>query len=194
MLLSATLGFLACFLGHRILRALIALAGFLLAGIAGAAAADVAAPGNGLVVVASAGAAGLVGALSLLFAYRMGVFVLGALGAGLVAWGALLGEPGGWPLLVVLGAGLAGGALALVLEKPLMIGATAVLGAWVVVVASLVLLARFDYLPSTDALVANPDARVAVLVVWGVLAAAGVVAQAGGARKRQRRVFATRTS
>jgi hypothetical protein len=194
LVLSVGVGFLACFLGHRILRVLIALTGFLLAGAAGAAMAGVVMPENGAAVLGAGTLAGLAGALALLFAYRAGVFVLGALGGGLVAYGALLGAAEPWVLAAVAGAGLAGGLFALVLERPLMIGATAVLGAWVVLTGSLMLLIGQDYLPPADALLEQPYARWTLLAIWGLFSLAGMVTQAGPARKRERRVFAPRPS
>lgn len=194
LILGVGIGFLACFLGHRVLRVLISLTGFLLAGGAGAALADVAAPGNGAVVLGVAALAGLAGALALVFAYKAGVFVLGALAGGLVAYGALLGAAEWWVLAAVAGAGLGGGLLALVLERPLMIGATAVLGAWLVVAGSLLLLIEQDYLPPAGTLFEQPYARWTLLAIWGLFSLAGIVTQAGPARKRDRRVFAPRPS
>jgi hypothetical protein len=129
-------GLLACFLGYRLLRVLLALYGF----IGGVMIATLFLDGfetwvSVLVTVGS----GLLGSLVAIAAYLAGVALAGAGLAAFVVntvWERLEGEPILW---VVLGACLVGALLALSLRRYVIIVGTSFGGAWTAIVGGLAL-------------------------------------------------------
>ena len=129
-------GLLACFLGYRLLRTLLALYGFI--GGVVIATMFVGQLETWLAIVATI-AGGLAGSVLAVMAYLAGVAVLGAgMGAVLLnlGWSYRGGEPNVW---VVLIASLGGALLALAVRRYVLIIATSFGGAWTAIVGGLAL-------------------------------------------------------
>jgi len=125
-------GALACLAGYRLFRLVLAIYGFLF-GAAFASSMMGATNTTGLIVAALVG--GLVGALALVFAYFVGIALVGAgLGATVahVTWGVFRGNDPPLVLLAVLA--VLGAIGAMILQRYVIIVATAFGGAWTVIV------------------------------------------------------------
>lgn len=123
-LVAILYGLVACFFGWRVFRLTLTVAGVLIGGALGYSA------GEGNLVLALLGA--LIGGVLLYVLFRIGIFIAGALlGAVLgIALGMLFGlEQGGLMLLAVIIGVVAGGLIALVLQKLVIIASTAFGGA-----------------------------------------------------------------
>ena len=128
-------GFLACFLGYRMFKVVLAVFGFIIGALAASSVfgATDAAP---MVIAALVG--GIAGAALLLAAYFVGVALIGAgLGALLVnlIWTQVEGDP--HPFVVILFS-VAGALLATWLQRYVIILGTAFGGAWTLIVGALV--------------------------------------------------------
>jgi hypothetical protein len=128
-------GALACFAGHRLFKVVLAVYGFILGAML---ASSVMGSSNttGMIVAAIVG--GLAGSLLLVFAYFIGIALVGAGLGALVAhlgWGYVgSGEP---PPALVIVLSLVGSLGAMVLQRYVIIAATAFGGAWTVIVGAL---------------------------------------------------------
>jgi hypothetical protein len=133
-------GLLACFAGYRLLRAVLTIYGFLLGALF---ASTLVAPSDTVAMLIAVGVGGLVGALALFFGYYAGVALVGGgLGATVShsVWMQWRGtDPG---TLVVLFFAAVGAALAVTLQRVIVIVATSFLGAQTVVAGVLALLSR----------------------------------------------------
>lgn len=192
---TAGVGFLYCFLGYRLIKLILGLTGFLLAGISAAVIVGFLSFGSLIGMGVALCIGGLCGAMALFFLYRTGIFCLGMLGASVVAYSLLQGRQEPWILWAVAGIGLAGGLLALLVERPVMKLATAAIGAMLMTQAGLAL-ARAKGLLDVSAGVATESTPPAgpvngylgwgVLAVWVLLALIGAAAQFGtGGQKRR---------
>ncbi len=178
------LGTLYCFLGYRTLRFVIALTGFLVAGAVAGVLVLWIARGNELAALVGLAVGGICGAFALWFLYKAGIFLLGMLGAGLIGNYAMEPADAAWVPLAVLAIALVGGLVALVLEKPVMLTATSVLGAWMLVAAgAYFILGGGELQVIADALEAE-DSRQIILALWALLAGAGILSQFATTRGR----------
>lgn len=127
------LGTVYCVLGYRLFKLILGLTGFALAG--GTAALLVAWLTDGhLAGMAIAGCiGGVCGAMALYFLYHVGVFCIGALGGIAAAYSLLGGSAEPWAPAVMLALALLAGLVALLIERPVMMLATAAIGAMLVV-------------------------------------------------------------
>lgn len=125
-------GLIQCFFGYRIFKLILGVLGFFLGlAIGGSAGMALAQDQSGLIIGALLG--GIIGAGLLVALYFLGIFVLGAL-LGALLCGAVMAGSGTQPEgLVVIGAAIAGGIVALVLQRFIIIFSTAFAGAWSVV-------------------------------------------------------------
>ena len=128
-------GALACFAGYRLFRIVLGIYGFIGGAMLASSTMGVSNT-TGMIVAALIG--GLAGALILMFAYFVGIALVGAgLGALIahVGWGYVgTGDP---PLAVVIVFSLLGAIAAMVLQRYVIIVATAFGGAWTVIVGGL---------------------------------------------------------
>lgn len=173
----AGLGLLYCYLGYPLFRVILGLSGFLIAGAVAAVAVGWLSRGNLLAMGIALGIGGLCGAMALFWLYRLGVFCLGVVGA-LAAAQAILGDrPEEWAPYAVIGAGIAGGLLALLIERPVMTLATAALGATLAVYMTAFLLLGMGFQQWLE----NPDWRDGMpwilLGCWAFLACTGALTQ-----------------
>lgn len=173
-------GIVSCFAGYRFFRIVLGILGFYL----GAAMASGAVGSEHTAwMIAAAIGGGVIGALVLLLAYFVGVALLGAgLGAGIAAvvWAQFGSEPG--PVVMIVFA-IAGALAALVLQRLVIIGATAAIGSWIITIAgaSLVLQGSASRAATSGVWIPYPmnpaPGNYWIYVVWLALAVAGVVVQ-----------------
>src|SRR5256885_10392104 len=127
-LLLVLSGAIACFAGYRLFRLVLAIFGFLFGAWLASSMMGVT---NTMGMLAAAIVGGLAGALILVFAYFVGIALVGAgLGALVahVSWSALrAGDP---PALLVIGLAVVGAIGAMVLQRYVIILSTAFGGAW----------------------------------------------------------------
>ncbi len=188
-------GLLSCFLGYRIFRIVLAIYGFILGALV--ATSVLGAVETSTTILVGLGG-GLAGALLLVFAYFVGVALVGAaLAAVLVhfVWSYAGGDP--HPLVVIV-ACVVGALASLSLQRYVIVLGTAFGGAWTLLVGVLTLAGHEAAAAATRGdgwltypLYPAPGQRW-VQLVWIVLGVAGAVVQlgvtgrAGGARKRRR--------
>lgn len=174
-------GLLACFAGYRLFKVVLGIYGFILGALIASSAMG-ADQGGWMVVAAVIG--GALGALALILAYFIGVALVGA-GAGALLLHFLFAAFGREPhVLLVIVAAIAGAAAAMALQKYVIIFTTALGGAWTVIVGGLTIAG--DRIATRAAEKGNvwiaypfnpaPGQRW-VIVVWIVLAIAGIVTQ-----------------
>ena len=190
----AGVGFLYCFLGYRLIKIILGLTGFLLAGSAAAVLVGFLSYGNLIGMGAALCIGGLCGAMALFFLYRTGIFCLGMLGAAVAAYSVLQGREEPWILWAVAGIGLVGGLLAILVERPVMKLATAAIGAMLMIQAGLALARAQGFLdvaagaptePVVGATTTSPYLGWVVLAAWAFLTLVGAAAQFGtGGRKK----------
>ena len=129
-------GALSCFAGYRLFRLVLGIYGFILGAMLASSVMGVSNT-TGMIVAATLG--GIAGALVLVFAYFIGIALVGA------ALGALVVAPVGWgyvgagdpPPLVVIALSVMGAIGAMLLRRYVSIVATAFFGAWMVIVGGL---------------------------------------------------------
>jgi hypothetical protein len=128
-------GALSCFAGYRLFKIVLGIYGFIFGALLASSAMGVSNT-TGMILAALAG--GIVGALLLMFAYFIGIALVGAGLGALVAhvgWGYVgAGDP---PALVVILLSILGSIGAMLLQRYVIIVATAFGGAWTVIVGAL---------------------------------------------------------
>jgi len=128
-------GALSCFAGYRLFKIVLGIYGFILGAMLGSSVMGVSNT-TGMVVASLIG--GIAGAAILMFAYFVGIALVGAgLGALVahVAWDYVRsGDP---PAIVVILLAIAGSVAAMLLQRYVIIVATAFGGAWTVIVGGL---------------------------------------------------------
>jgi len=138
--LLVAVGLLACFAGYRLFRAILTIYGFLLGAFF---ASTLVSPGDTVAMLVALGVGGLLGALALYAGYFVGVGLMGAgLGATLAysVWQQWRGtDPG---IFVVLFFTAVGAALAVTMQRVIVIVATSFLGSQTAVAGALALLAQ----------------------------------------------------
>jgi hypothetical protein len=186
-------GVVTCFAGYRLFRFVLGANGFILGALVGSSMAGAAA--DTWVVVASALAGGVVGALILVVGYFVGVALIGAGTAALllnVIWTPLRGEPH-WALVVVTAA--IGAFLAIRFQRYVIVAATSFGGAWTALVGVSALMAGKSAKAASaasDIWVMYPSAAASstawVYVAWIVIGLIGMYVQfhTGGRKKKQK--------
>ncbi len=130
--------------------------------------------------------------MALFFLYKFGVFLVGLLGAALVAYAVLADSTNPYALWIVLGCGLCGGLIAVALERGIMVLATAALGAWMVVCGIGFFLIGPSFLDILQEPIELGKDRQVLITCWAILAVSGAVAQFATTRARPREVVVTR--
>ena len=127
-------GAIACFAGYRMFRIVLALYGFILGAMIGSSMMGVS---NTVGMIVAAVVGGLAGSIVLVFAYFIGIALIGAgLGALLanVLWGFF--RAGEVPWQVAVGAAVVGAITAMVLQRYVIIVSTAFSGGWTLLVGA----------------------------------------------------------
>jgi hypothetical protein len=131
-LVLAVAGVLACFAGYRLFRVVLAIFGFILGAMITSSVMGIS-NGAGMVVAAILG--GLVGALILLFAYFVGIALVGAgVGALIAHFGWALVGRGDPPVIAVVGLAVAGAVGAVFVQRHVIVVTTAFVGGWTLLV------------------------------------------------------------
>jgi hypothetical protein len=128
-------GALSCFAGYRLFRFVLAIYGFIIGAMFASSMMGIT---NTLGMLAAGIAGGLIGAVILVFAYFVGIALVGAgLGAFIahVAWP--MGGSGDPPAMLVLALAIAGAIAAMFLQRYVIVVATAFTGAWTIIVGGL---------------------------------------------------------
>ncbi len=183
---AVAIGTLYCFLGYRTLRFVLGLTGFLMAGGVAATLVSWVSQGNQLATLIALFIGGMCGAFALYFLYRTGVFLLGMMGTALIAHNVLAAQPDTWIPLVVVGLAVAGGLFALLVERPIILLATAALGAWMVVSGVAYFIVGSSGLEGLTELLESEDHRMIVIVSWAVLAVAGALSQVATTKRKKK--------
>lgn len=170
-------GVLYCFLGYRTIKFLVGVSGFALAGAVAGTLAAIFAHDNWWVVGGTALFGGICGAFALLFLYRAGIFFVGVVGASMVAQGVLSAWTFSWEPWAIVAAGLAGGLVALLVERAIISVATAAIGAWVVVCAGAFFLVGPAVLEDLTGPSHTAQHGPIMISCWAGLALAGAVTQ-----------------
>jgi hypothetical protein len=130
-ILLITGGALACFAGYRLFRIVLAIYGFILGAMIGSA---MMGTSSTMAMAGAALAGGVLGALTLVFAYFIGIALvgagLGALIAHLIWAQAASTDP---PVLLIIVVSVAGAIGAMVLQRYVIIVGTALAGAWTMI-------------------------------------------------------------
>ena len=129
-------GAISCFAGYRFFRIVLGIFGFMIGALGASAAIGTE---HTAWMIGAALAGGVIGALILIAAYFVGVALLGALIGALatnLVWASLGREPSA---LIVILFSIAGALAALALQRYVVIGATAFIGAWTIIVGALAL-------------------------------------------------------
>ncbi len=171
------LGVLYCFAGYRLLRLVLLLTGFVMAGMVAGLIAGVVAEGRFVFIAAAACVGGIAGAFALLVVYRVGVVCLGLLGGLLLADSVLGGRPEAWAPSAVLGFTVFVGLSSLVFERAIVTVATSAIGGWMAAHGVALFVSTTASDEHLEQLMRADTLRVVMLICWGVLAFAGVVTQ-----------------
>ncbi|MEO0085687.1 MAG: DUF4203 domain-containing protein [candidate division WOR-3 bacterium] len=180
------LGITVCFLGYRLLRAVLAITGFTV-GLLGATwlAGDVFHISRVWLLVCGV-IGGVVGAVLSAVLYRLGVFLLGAVGGALVV---VLLLPGPRPL-IVLAAAVGSGIVTLLLQRALVSVITSFLGAWGTVAGALHL-AGWYALPEPGqrfgVLAGQGQRGLIMLGAWVLLGIVGTTIQLSTGRRQKQK-------
>lgn len=184
-------GLLACFLGYRLLRLVLAIYGF----VAGVIVTTifVGQLETWVAALATIGG-GLAGTLVAILAYLVGVGLLGAAAGAVVVnvqWTAENSEPNVW---LVLGVCLVGALVALALRRYVIILGTSFGGAWTALVGGLALAGNSA---AVAAAAGNPQqlfplaparSQMEFVVAWCILGGLALVVQLGTFRRKKRRI------
>lgn len=166
-----------CFLGYKTLKFIIGLTGFIIAGGVAGLLIHWATDGHTISMIVATLIGGISGAFALFFLFRVGVFSLGLLGATLIAHNAMMDRPESWAPLAVLGLGVIGGLIALLVERPVMILTTSVLGSWLIVSGGAYFFSGSPGITDLAQAFTIKEERGIVLGCWVVLSFAGFMGQ-----------------
>lgn len=184
-------GALACFVGHRVFRIVLAVFGF----VAGALlAATMSGQGaDEATLLAAMGIGGVIGAAVFVLAHYVGVAIVGAaLGVLLLhtAWTPVTGEPPVWLVVALAAVGALG---ALVLQRYVIITGTAFGGAWTLLAGALILMGEASVANAATPVstwIAYPldpaPGRTWLIPAWLVLGGIGMAVQLMFAPRRGR--------
>jgi hypothetical protein len=125
-------GALTCVAGYRLFRFVLAIWGFILGAGIGS---SMMSGGSAVWMVGAGLVGGIAGALALVFAYFVGVALVGA-GLGALVTHVIWSQsaPGDPPAALIIGASVAGAIAAMVLQRYVIVVGTAFAGAWLLVV------------------------------------------------------------
>ena len=177
MLLFGAIGLVYCFFGYPIVRLMLGMTGFLLAGGVAALLGAWLSQGNPWVTLIALFLGGMCGAAALWFLYRVGLFVLGLSAAVLIAYEMLAGSEEAWAPWAIVGSGIAGGLLILYLQRPIITLATAAIGSWLVTYVGAYFLLGDDFADELAASERMEGDAWWVMLAWITLALLGAAFQ-----------------
>jgi len=171
------LGLIYCFVGYPILRFVLALTGFVIAGTVAALLGGWFSQGNLFAMGAGLILGGICGAMALAFLYRAGVFLVGFAAALIMGLTLFFGHDASYGPVMTVGCALLGGVMALLLERPVMKLATAAIGGWLTSVAGLLLLVNGGVVDKAVQQQLSPHATWIMLGSWFFLTLFGAAFQ-----------------
>ena len=185
-------GAVSCFAGYRLFRIVLGIYGFILGAMLASSMIGVT---NTVGMIVAAVVGGFVGALILVFAYFVGIALVGAGLGALVAhlvWNQISRpDP---PALLVVGVSIVGAVAAMLLQRYVIIVGTAFGGAWTIIVgvmASLGDRATVRAAAASDAWILYPlspaPSQRWVPIAWVALGLAGTAVQLGLTGRKRRR-------
>jgi hypothetical protein len=182
-------GALTCFAGYRLFRVVLAIYGFILGAMLASSVMGIT-NSAGMILAALIG--GILGAVVLVFAYFVGIALVGAgLGAMIAHVGWSVMRPGDPPAAAIIVLAIFGAIAAMVLQRYVIIVSTAFGGAWTILVASLALVgdrAAARAVASGEVWILYPTTPAPgdrwVPVVWIVLGLIGTAVQLGVTGRR----------
>jgi hypothetical protein len=179
-------GIVSCFAGYRLFRAVLAIYGFIIGAMIASSMMGVTNT-TGMIVAAIVG--GIAGSLILMFAYFVGIALVGAgLGALIihVGWGWV--RPGDPPASAVIALSVIGAIGAMLLQRYVIIVSTAFGGAWTIIVGAMAVsgghAARAADVWILYPMAPAPGARW-VSIVWVLLGLIGTAVQLGVTGRRK---------
>lgn len=175
---GAAIGLIECFFGYRILRFLLGVLGFIAGAVIFGSMGYELSGGSELISIAAGIAGGLAGAFITYTLYIVGVFAIGA-ALGFMTASYVFGIMNTDPMTIVLIASAAlGGILAAVLQKPMLIIATAFGGSYAAVASiSYLILRNFDPLDPEFLNTLGEDQLYRMAIIWFGLGVFGFVVQ-----------------
>ncbi len=189
-LFTIIFGAVCCFWGYRAFRVVLGIIGFMLGVYLAASLVAHFTGGFGIIAIIAGIVGGMIGASLVMFLYYVGVFILGMLGGW--ALGALLAGPASLGISLVIPAlvAIAGGVLAIIFQRFIIIVSTALLGSWGVVSGVFYFL-NSGIVPMdifngpSDLLPVHGVMRSAMLLCWLVLALVGIVFQFSSSKRKK---------
>jgi hypothetical protein len=175
---AVAVALIECFFGYRILRFLLGVLGFIAgAVVCGSMGYDLT-DGSEIVSIIAGIAGGLAGAFIMYTLYIVGVFAIGA-ALGFMTASYVFGIMNAAPVMIVLiAAAVLGGVLAAILQKPMLILATAFGGAYAAVTGvAYLLLKNFDPLDPGFLNTLSEDQLYRMAIIWFGLGVFGLVIQ-----------------
>jgi hypothetical protein len=183
-------GALSCFAGYRLFKITLAIYGFIFGAMLASSAMGITNT-TGMIVAAIGG--GIAGALLLVFAYFIGIALVGA------GLGALVAHVGwGWfraddpPAVVIIVLAIAGAIGAMVLQRYVIIVSTAFAGAWTVLLGAIAIMDRGAVRPASrvaDVFILYPTSPLPgarwVPIAWIALGLIGTAVQLGITGKKR---------
>lgn len=178
---SILLGVFTCLFGYKIYKVLLGVFGFTAGGVLGMVVAGYVTDGGSTPILIGGAIGGVLGAVLAVGLYFVGVFLFGAAMGLMISWVAL--QAAGFqeqPLVLILAA-LVGGAMAIGIQKVVIILSTAAGGSWIAV-TGVVSLARHEitpFGPIVDPEFYHREALLALTVFggWLALTILGIVVQ-----------------
>jgi hypothetical protein len=175
---AAAIGLIECFFGYRILRFLLGILGFIAGAVIFGSLGYELTEGSELVSIIAGIAGGIAGAFIMYTLYIVGVFAIGA-ALGFMTASYVFGILNSDPMPVVLiASALLGGILAALLQKPMIIIATAFGGAYAAVTGVAYLISKnFDPLDPGFLNTLGEDQLYRMAIIWFGLGVFGLVVQ-----------------
>ncbi len=171
--LLLTAGFVVCFLGYRLLRLTLGLAGFGVGMALGLLIAGLIPGTSQVLTLILAIVFGILGAILAMALYKFGVFLLGA-GAGALIAGVVVAATGWhYPMIARVLAAIVGGILTLILERPLISILSALAGAWGIVLGAFGLFGWHHVSAGSH----RPANYGVMIALWFVLGLTGIMVQ-----------------
>ncbi len=171
-------GVVWCFFGYRIFRFLLGILGFILGALSAGALGFELSEGREVIAIVAAVVGGLLGAGIMFALYIVGVFIIGAALGVLTAFSATayLNETPDHAIIII--AAVIGGIVSIILKRFMIILATSLSGAWVVVTGlSYYVKTNFDPFQPDSVFRLGEDEIYRILIVWLALAVSGFAVQ-----------------
>lgn len=175
---AVVIGLIECFFGYRILRFLLGVLGFIAGAVVAGSLGYELSNGSELISIISGIAGGVIGAFIMYTLYVVGVFAIGA-ALGFMIASYVFGIMNTGPVtLVLVAAAAAGGILAAVFRKPMLILATAYGGSYAAVTGvSYLLVKNFNPLDPEFLNSLGEDQLYRMAIIWFGLGVFGFVVQ-----------------